>query len=96
MKLGLNSAGDGNLDREGLRKAIQEQMGNEWKEIVSKSVDECFAFTDTKEAEFKVAFALPPAFEGTKTCHPISGVVLPCIKARTLAYCPSEMWTSSK
>lgn len=95
MKMGLNPTGDGNLDREGLKKAIQENMGGDWKDIVGKAVDECFAYTDTKQEEFKIAFALQPAFEGEKICHPVSGTVLPCIKARTFAACPAGMWSSN-
>lgn len=51
---------------------------------------------DTKALEFEEAFAMKPAFDGERICHPISGFVLNCMVNELFINCPANIWKSSE
>lgn len=65
---------------------------NTWTDFLSKTFDTCFSAAESKSEDFKVSFALHPAFEGEKICHPISGAVMSCVDAAFFVNCPGTLW----
>uniref|UniRef100_A0A336MYG6 CSON009644 protein n=1 Tax=Culicoides sonorensis TaxID=179676 RepID=A0A336MYG6_CULSO len=96
-KMGVNPTGDGNIDRDGLRKKLVEYLKGDttFADTFNTAIDKCFAIVDTKADEYKAAFELKPAFEGEKICHPISGKTLGCISNEIFLNCPAGVWKAS-
>lgn len=62
---------------------------------LEKKLSFLFYLADSKVAEYQAAFALKPAFEGEKICHPISGKTLGCISNEMFINCPTSVWKAS-
>lgn len=96
-KIDVNPYENGILDGPAFKSFLMEALANDstwesWSDFLSKSFDKCLDFGRSKSEDFKVAFALKPAFKDEKICHPISGAVISCIDAEFYTSCPTSMW----
>lgn len=66
-----------------------------WTDFLLKTFDQCMKNGEARSEDYKVSFALHPAFENEKICHPISGAVMSCIDAAFFVNCPSNLWKPS-
>lgn len=97
FKIGINPYQDGNLDYEGFKNYIKTIGLNEiWLDLVDSTVENCFEQTNEKAEDLKISFALHPAFEGEKICHPFSGIFISCILANMITNCPTRLWDASE
>jgi len=93
----VNPYENGLLDKVAFRNYVLTSVQNDsfwssWSDFLEKTFDECHESASAKSEDFKISFALHPAFEGEKICHPISGAVVSCIQAGFFTKCPSSRW----
>lgn len=93
-KIGVNPYEDGSIDEKAFSHYLQKiSLDDEtWRVLLLNALERCYELTSDKVEDLKISFALHPAFDGEKICHPFSGILMSCIEADLLNNCPKKLW----